>query len=135
MREFLNPIASHHAAPILAQLVACGWLGRAEALAAFLHSQAHARASPCGRRARIVTAAHEAPAASLARAEAAMTIRRALAPLLTNHASRSAIHRTAQDAAACHLTETEIELITATELARHLRARRRTTVPQTGEPS
>ncbi len=126
MQHLLSQMPQHRAEPLLNRLVACGWIGRAEALAAFV--DVTARSSPCGRHARLVARQHaltRQPVPETApRAQAATAIRKAIAPLLANRPSRMALHRAAHDAGARHLTTAEIRAIAAAELARHLRTGR-----------
>ncbi len=78
-----SQVPVHQAAPFLAQLVACGLLGRAEAVAALLHAAAPARISPSGRQARLPPPMELASFDERrARCQAAAAVRRALAPLV-----------------------------------------------------
>lgn len=120
-----DPVAPHRAAPFLARLVACGLLGRAEALAALLHAAAPAAVSPCGRQARLTHALDDAThAAHLRRTQAARAARQALVPLLGLRAPRHILLAAATQAASPTLRAVEIERLTAECVARHLRALR-----------
>jgi hypothetical protein len=124
-RHPLDPIAPHRAAPFLARLVACGLLGRAEALAALLHAAAPAQVSASGRKARLTHAIDEATAsAHTKRAHAAAAARAALRPLIEAGAPRRTLLATARHAASPTLRAVEIESLIIEIISRHLRARR-----------
>lgn len=118
-----DPTAPHRAAAFLARLVACGLLGRAEALAALLNATAPVRISPCLRQARLATPQALPPATC--RAQTAKAVRSVLRPLLVANASRTALMAAALQAARPILRRDEIELLIADAVARHLRDRRR----------
>ena len=125
-----DPTAPHRAAPFLAQLVACGMIGRAEALAALLHARAPARVSVCLRQARLappigamVPGDHRNPVSS-GRSQAAKAARSALTPLLRANASRAVLAAAATQAARPALQRTEIEAVLTEALGRHLRKQR-----------
>lgn len=121
-----DPTAPHRAAAFLARLVACGLLGRAEALAALLKAAAPARVSHCGRQARLTHALDDATASARSeRADAAKAARAALAPLLLANSSRRNLTIVATRAAGPSLQQSEIRALTTDALARHLRNRRR----------
>ena len=124
-----DPIASHRAAPFLARLVACGLLGRAEALAALLHAAAPVQVSASGRHARIIHAIDDVTtSAPTKRAHAAAAARAALRPLIEAGAPRRTLLATARNAASPALTAREIESLTIEAISRHLRARRNTLI-------
>jgi hypothetical protein len=124
-RHPLDPIAPHRAAPFLARLVACGLLGRAEALAALLYAAAPAQVSPCGRQARLTHALDDATALALVtRARAASAARAALRPLIEAGVPRRTLLATAHHAASPALRAVEIEALIIELISRHLRARR-----------
>lgn len=125
-----NPAASHRQAAFLSRLVACGLLGRAEALAALLVATAPVHISRCLRHARIEVAPagpRQSESVSLAknRSQAAIAARSALRPLLAAKASRFALVATATHAAHPILERDEIVSLVAEALARHLRDQRR----------
>jgi hypothetical protein len=120
-RHPLDPIAPHRAAPFLARLVACGLLGRAEALAALLQAAAPAQVSPCGRQTRLT---HPLDDATANRASAASAARAALRPLIEAGAPRRTLLATAHHAASPALRAVEIDALTIELISRHLRARR-----------
>ena len=125
IRHPLEPIAQHQAAPFLARLVACGLLGRAEALAALLHATAPVEVSASGRQARLT----HVPGATAAtvhtkRALAAAAARAALRPLLEIGAPSRTLHATAHRAASPALGAVEIDALTIETISRHLRSRR-----------
>jgi predicted component of type VI protein secretion system len=122
IRHPRDPIAPHRAVPFLARLVACGLLGRAEALAALLHAAAPANVSPCGRQARLTHALDDATHAH--RTAAARGARAALAPLLEARAPRPILLAAATRAASPALRGPEIEALTIEAIARHLRTLR-----------
>ena len=112
------PDSLHSAAPILAQLVACGMMGRAEALAAFVTMALPARVSDCGRRARL---SPQAPSVEIHRAEAARAARAVLRPLLAARVSPQVLRAAARAAAASALNRSEIDRIANDSIAHHLR--------------
>lgn len=116
---------SHRAAPFLARLVACGLLGRAEALAALLFAAAPVQTSPCGRHARLLKPPAPATAdCASTRTQAAAAARRALQPLLQTYAPHRKLLDTAKHAAGSALGPAEIQVLTIDAVARHLRQRR-----------
>ena len=118
----LDPVAPHKAAPFLARLVACGLLGRAEALAALLHAKAPAELLPCGRKARLTYALDDATAAAHRhRNAAARATRHAIAPLLERKAPQAVLRATALQAGRPALRVREIEDVLANSIALHLR--------------
>lgn len=120
-----DPTAFHRAAPFLARLVACGLLGRAEALAALLQAAAPARVSACGRQARITHVLDDAAThIQSERGIAAQAVRTVLAPLLQANSSRKQIAAAAARAARSALQPNEIQALITEALARHLRSRR-----------
>lgn len=126
MCNFRDSAAAHRSAPFLARLVACGLLGRAEALAALLHAAAPARVSPCGRQARLMRVESEALLETIrGRGDAAQAARAALRPLLRARASQRQLVSAAAHAAGSLLNLDEIEALTIDALARHLRTGRR----------
>jgi hypothetical protein len=131
MQHTRDPAAPHRAAPFLARLVACGLLGRAEALAALLQAAAPARVSACGRQARLThaldnaTAHNQSGRAPAGRGEAAQAARTALAPLLEANSPRRQLAAAAARAAGPSLQPDEIQALITEALAGHLRTRRR----------
>jgi hypothetical protein len=130
-----DPSAPHRAAPFLIQLVACGLVGRAEALAALLHASAPAQVSPCLRHARLgsmpaaIAISEGAPIQTSSRSNAAKAARAALMLLLRSNAPRATLALAAMRAASPTLEPAEIQGLIAGEVARHLRQRRQS--PQT----
>jgi hypothetical protein len=126
MQHSRDPAAPHRAAPFLARLVACGLVGRAEALAALLQAAAPARVSACGRQARLPSSGCSPSARSLNdRGAAAQAARATLALLLRANSPRRQLATAAAHAAGPSLQPTEVQALIADALARHLRIRRR----------
>ena len=124
-----DPAAPHRAAPFLAQLVACGMIGRAEALAALLHARAPAHVSVCLRHACLAPLIRHVPsdnntARSHSRSQAAKAARFALTPLLRANAPRAVLTAAAMQAARPALQSTEVEAVLTEALSRHLRDQR-----------
>lgn len=125
MKHPRDPAAPHRAAPFLARLVACGLLGRAEALAALLQAAAPARVSACGRQARLTHVPDDATTSiQKGRGEAAQAARTALGPLLQANSPRRQLAAAAR-AVGASLQPDEIQALTNEALACHLRSRRR----------
>jgi hypothetical protein len=108
----------HRAEPFLASLVACGLIGRAEALAAFLCAGAPPTLSRCVLR----------PCAVQLRADilrgrslAALAARQALVPLLTTRAPSRILLAVAVAAAGPALQRREVESLVTDIVARYLR--------------
>lgn len=126
-----GPIAAHRAAPFFARLVACGLIGRAEALAALLHASAPALVSPSGRQVRLTLQHDDATAEVRAtRRRAASRARAALRPLLAAGAPRRTLLAAAHRAASPALRVVEIEHLIIEAISCHLRARRGLACPQ-----
>ena len=118
--------AAHRAAGFLARLVACGWLGRAEALAALLQASSPALISACGRKARIssLPSAGLDPSSAV-RGRAAYAARQALIPLIAAAAPIRSLLAASQKAARPTLRNSEIQSLTTDAIARHIRNRLR----------
>ena len=125
MRHLARSVPAHRAAPFLSQLVACGWIGRAEAIAALLHACSPVRLSDCGRRARLtVPVAGKQGYDIWTRSEAARAARTALQPLLQERRPRRCLIAAASMAAKPALSQSEIVAITNETIGRHLRTLR-----------
>jgi hypothetical protein len=108
----------HHAEPFLANLVACGLIGRAEVLAAFLCAAAPAQLTQCVPRPRAVQLHADI---LRVRSLAALAARQALLPLLTARAPSHILLAVALTAAGPALRRHEIESLVTDIVARYLR--------------
>eukprot|EP01037_Dinobryon_pediforme_P001999 gene2000-2035_t len=121
-----DPGSPHRAAPFLSKLVACGMLGRAEAIAALLLAGAPAKISRCLRHTRVLPANPTPPAQCMpSRAKAAKAVRDALNPLLLKNATRAELASAARCAASPLLERQDIDALLTDSVARHLRRQRR----------
>lgn len=127
IQNLANPIGSYRAAPFLAQLVACGLIGRAEALSALLQGVASAQISPNGRQARLthlLVAVDASPTTNHGRITAAKMAREAIKPLLAVGASKRSLAAAASRSAGQALRSEEIEQLITEAVAQHLRIQR-----------
>jgi hypothetical protein len=128
-----DPGSPHRAAPFLSSLVACGLVGRAEAIAALLLAGAPAQLSPCLRRARLLPRNPPTPPENGShRAEAAKAVRDALQPLLISKATRADLAAAATRASAQALQPSDVASLLTDSVARHLRSQRNNKVALTG---
>lgn len=121
----VDPIALHRAAPFLAQLIVCGFVGRAEALSALLQGGCSAKPSPNGRQARLTHSVETSPTYQRDRIKAATMIRQAIRPLLVANAPKRTLVAAASRVAGRALSRQEIEQLITEAVARHLRIKRR----------
>jgi hypothetical protein len=136
MRYCDNATPAHKVAPILSQMVACGLLGRDEALAALLQAIAPANVSQCGRHARYPHEQADLSAKNLmTRACAARAVRSSLDPLLKARAGKPALMWAANRAAQSALPPAEVEMLMIGAIAGHLRQARRNRGTCTTTPS
>jgi len=115
------PAPLHNSAPIIAQLVACGMLGRAEALAALVTIALPANVSECGRHA---TLSQSEPVDRVNRVDAARAARTVLQTLLAARVSPRVLRIAARAAASSGLNRSEVDRLANDSIARHLRAQR-----------
>lgn len=119
------PMASYQSVPFLAQLIACGLIGRAEALAALVQGISSPLVSPDGRQARLVhTLGTVSSTTPCSRTIAAKLVREAITPLLIIGTPKSALVASASRAAGQKLRPSEIEQLITEAVSLHLRNRR-----------
>lgn len=125
IQNLTGQMASHRVAPFLAQLVAYGLAGRAEALSALLQGTSSARISLSGRQARLIHPLNVAGTiASPTRNRAAGVAREAIKPLLIAGAPKPTLVAVATRAAGQALCPVEIEHLITEAVAQHLRTQR-----------
>lgn len=121
----MDSTALHRAAPFLAQLVACGHVGRAEAISAFLQGVSFAKSSSNGRQARLTHSVDTSATYHRDRIKAAAMIRQAIRPLLVANAPKLTLVAAASRMAGRALCRQEIEQLITEAVAHHLRIKRR----------
>lgn len=119
-----DSIVLHRTTPFLAQLIACGLVGRAEALSALLRGVSFAKSSPDGRQARLAHAVDTFVADNRSRIKAATMIRRAISPLLVAGAPKLILVAEASRVAGRVLCHQEIEQLITDAVAHYLRIKR-----------
>lgn len=122
------PLPPHQATPVLAALTACGLVGRAEALAAFISASGPVTPPrqtgwPAVRQADVV------PAQASSRAAAAQAVRAAVTEILKETRSRSRLRQVAVLTSRSALGAADIEELLAQSIDQHLRSVRRTDQP------